>query len=95
MDDIVRQWIDKCAIQELIYRYTDSVNRADWDMTIKLYARDAVWESPALEMHFDSAEAFVENLRSTTSSELLVQTAHQPGDLSPRRGSCRSNNHNP
>ena len=78
MDDIMRQWIDKCAIQELIYRYTDSVNRADWDETIKLYAHDAVWESPALEMHFDSAEAFVENLRATTSSELLVQTASSP-----------------
>ena len=79
MSDQVQQWMDKCAIQELIYRYSDSVNRADWDETIRLFAHDAVWESPLLGMHFDSAEAFVANLRATTpASELLVQTASSP-----------------
>jgi hypothetical protein len=79
MSDQVQQWIDKCAIQELIHRYADSVNRADWDETIKVFASDAVWESPLLGMHFDSAAAFVGNLRETgPSSELLVQTATSP-----------------
>ena len=73
----------------MIYRYTDSVNRADWDETIKLYAHDAVWESPALEMHFDSAEAFVENLRSTTSSDLLVQATHSLDERIARTHNAR------
>jgi len=81
MDDRsdVQRWIDKCAIQELIYRYTDSVNRADWEETLTLYAPDAVWESPVLEMRFETAAAFVDNLRtSTPTTDILVQTASSP-----------------
>lgn len=75
----VQRWIDKCAIQELIYRYTDSVNRADWDETLRLYAAGAVWESPVLGMRFETAEAFVDNLRtSTPTTDILVQTASSP-----------------
>jgi hypothetical protein len=75
----VQRWIDKGAIQELIHRYTDSVNRADWDETIRLYAANAVWESPVLGMRFETAEAFVENLRaSSPTTDILVQTASSP-----------------
>jgi ketosteroid isomerase-like protein len=75
----VQRWVDKCAIQELIYRYTDSVNRADWDETLMLYAPDAVWESPVLGMRFETAAAFVDNLRtSTPTTDILVQTASSP-----------------
>jgi hypothetical protein len=79
MDDQLQQWIDKCAIQELIYRYTDSVNRADWEQTIELYASDAVWESPVLGMRYETAAAFVDNLRaSSPTTDILVQTASSP-----------------
>jgi ketosteroid isomerase-like protein len=79
VDNHLQQWVEKCAIQELIYRYTDSVNRADWDATIKLYAPDALWESPVLGMRFETAAAFVDNLRtSTPTTDILVQTASSP-----------------
>jgi ketosteroid isomerase-like protein len=79
MDDQLQRWVHKCAIQELIYRYSSSVNRADWDDTIKLYAPNAVWESPVLGMRFETAAAFVDNLRnSTPTTDILVQTASSP-----------------
>src|SRR6476659_6857722 len=79
MADQLQQWIDKCAIQDLIFRYSDSVNRADWEETAKLYAADAVWESPLFNMRFESGAEWCNYLaRSTESSELLIQTPHCP-----------------
>ena len=79
MADQLQQWIDKCAIQDLIFRYSDSVNRADWAETAKLYAADAVWESPLFDMHFESGAEFCAHLaRSSATLELLIQTPHCP-----------------
>ena len=73
-----RDWIDRLAIVDLIYRYSDAVTRADWDQTEALFASDAIWESPAHELRFESAPAFLDFLSQTSRQELLIQTAHQP-----------------
>ena len=74
-----QSWIDKFAIQELIYRYSDSINRGDLGATEAVYAPDAIWESPLLGLRFESAHEFCEFLaRSTAKQDLLVQTPHCP-----------------
>ncbi len=74
-----RDWIEQFKIQQLIYRYSDSVNRGDLDAMRAVYADDAVWESPLLGYRHESADAFVEFFRqNTATSELLIQTAHCP-----------------
>ena len=77
LDD--REWIEKFKIQELIYRYTDGVNRGDLEAIRRAYADDAVWESPVLGERHESADAFCEYFRvGASSAELLVQTASAP-----------------
>jgi hypothetical protein len=74
-----QSWIDKFAIQELIYRYSDSINRADLAATEAVFAPNAIWESPLLDLRFESAHDFCEFFaRSTAQQELLVQTPHCP-----------------
>jgi hypothetical protein len=74
-----QSWIDKFAIQELIYRYSDSINRADLAATEAVFAPDAIWESPLLDLRFESAREFCEFFaRSTAQQDLLVQTPHCP-----------------
>lgn len=70
-------WIDKLEIQDLINRYADGVNRADWEQVRSVYADHAVWESPALGMHYATADEFCAMLAQTQStSQLLIQTTH-------------------
>jgi hypothetical protein len=71
----LREWLDRLAIQDLINRYSDAVTRADWKQCEKLFAVDAVWESPA-GLRFEGAESFVDFLRPTTSYDVLIQTPH-------------------
>jgi SnoaL-like domain len=74
-----RDWIEKFKIQQLIYRYSDSVNRGDLEAMRAVYADDAVWESPLLGFRHESADAFIEFFReNTTTTELLIQTPHCP-----------------
>jgi hypothetical protein len=68
-------WLAKLEIQELINRYTDGVNRADWQQVREVYAPDAVWESPLLQLRCESADEFMDMV-SADGQELLVQTAH-------------------
>jgi hypothetical protein len=56
----VRAWLDRLAIQDLIYRHCDAVTLADWGQLEVLYAADAVWEEPALGLRYESAAALVE-----------------------------------
>jgi hypothetical protein len=72
------EWIERLAIADLIYRYSDSVTRADWDQTEAVFAPDAVWESPALGLRFVGARTFRDVLAETTGNDLLIQTAHPP-----------------
>jgi ketosteroid isomerase-like protein len=69
-EDEVAGRLDQLAIQDLIYRYSDAVTRADWQQCEAVFAPDAVWESPALGMRFESSQAFLEVLRATTRQEL-------------------------
>jgi ketosteroid isomerase-like protein len=70
-------WIAKLEIQDLINRYADGVNRADWDQVRSVYADHAVWESPALGMYYGTAQEFCDMLAQTqTTSQLLIQTTH-------------------
>jgi ketosteroid isomerase-like protein len=77
--DDAGDWIETFKIQQLIYRYFDSVNRGDLEAMRALFADDAVWESPLMGLRQDSADAFVEFFRQTTgTAELLVMTPHCP-----------------
>src|ERR1700760_4355222 len=78
MESEVRQWLDRLAIQDLIYRYSDAVTRADWTQCESVFTPDALWESPGLGLRFDSREAFLETLRATTTYDLLIQTPQAP-----------------
>ena len=77
METELCDWLDRLAIQDLIFRYSDAVTRADWVQCEAVFAPDAVWESP-LGLRFDGRAAFVEMLRTTTSNDLLIQTPHSP-----------------
>lgn len=77
MDNELREWLDRTAIQDLIYRYSDAVTRADWAQCEAVFVAEAVWECPLLGLRFDSAAAFLETLR-TADIEMLIQTPQAP-----------------
>ena len=72
----LREWLDRLAIQDQVNRYSDAVTRADWEECAAVYAHDAVWESPALGLRYESRDAFLDVLRATSGSDILIQTAH-------------------
>jgi SnoaL-like domain len=41
LEDELRGWLDRLAIQDLIYRYSDAVTRADWRQCEAVFAPDA------------------------------------------------------
>src|SRR3974390_916972 len=72
-------WIEIFKIQQLIYRYFDSVNRGDFETMRTLFADDAVWEEPLFGLRQESADGFVDFFRNATSTaELLIITPHCP-----------------
>ena len=73
-------WVDRLAVQDLIYRYADSVTRADWAQTEAMFAPDAILEigSP-YDIRIEGGQAIRQFLiEGTRGSELLIQTAHSP-----------------
>src|SRR5258705_8454589 len=76
METELREWLDRLAIQDLIYRYSDAVTRADWPQCEAVFARDALWESPPLGLRYESRDSFLETLPATTNYDLLIQTPH-------------------
>jgi hypothetical protein len=74
----LRSWLDRLAIQDLIYRYSDAVTRADWAQCEALFAPKAIWECSALGIRYESATAFLEMLKGTSTSEIMIQTPHAP-----------------
>ena len=79
MSDDARAWEDRDAIQQLIYRYSDAVTRADYEQMATVFADDAVWESPILGMHFESAREFIDfQIAGSTTLDVLIQTAAGP-----------------
>jgi hypothetical protein len=78
MEIELREWLDRLAIQDLIYRYSDAVTRADWPQCEAVFTPDAIWESPRLGLRYESRDSFLETLRATTTFDLLIQTPHSP-----------------
>ncbi len=70
--------LERLAIQDLIYRYSDAVTRADWRQCEAVFAPDARWECGALGVAFDSRAAFMEYLLPTAGLQVLIQTPHSP-----------------
>ena len=75
-DTELHGWVDRLAIQDLIHRYSDAVTRADWEQCEAVFASDAIWESPAMGLRYESRAAFLDVLRQTSTSDLLIQTSH-------------------
>jgi hypothetical protein len=74
-----QQWIDKFAIQELIYSHCDAITRGDLRALEPLYAPDAIWEIPLFGLRTESARAFFDFLaEASATAELLLQTAQNP-----------------
>jgi SnoaL-like domain len=40
----LEDWLARQAVEDLIYRYSDSVTRGDHEHTATLFAPDAVWQ---------------------------------------------------
>jgi hypothetical protein len=79
MSENARAWEDRDAIQQLIYRYSDAVTRADYEQMATVFAADAVWESPILGMHFETAREFIDfQIEGSTALDVLIQTAAGP-----------------
>jgi SnoaL-like domain len=78
MEAELREWLDRLAIRDLIYRYSDAATRADWEQCESVFVPDAVWECPLLGLRYESRAAFLETLRATTTSDVLIQTPHSP-----------------
>jgi hypothetical protein len=76
MEAELREWLDRLAIQHLIYRYSDAVTRADWQQCEAVFIPNAIWESSPLGLRYESRESFLQTLRATTTYDLLIQTPH-------------------
>jgi SnoaL-like domain len=76
MEVALREWRDRLEIQDLIYRYSDAVTRADWQQCEAVFTPDAIWESPTLGLRCENRASFMEMLRATSSYDLLIQTPH-------------------
>jgi SnoaL-like protein len=74
----LREWLDRLAIRDLIYRYSDAVTRADWQQCEAVFTPDAIWESAILGLRYESRAAFLDTLRATTDYDILIQTGHSP-----------------
>jgi hypothetical protein len=73
------QWEDRLAIEQLIYRYSDAVTRADYEQMATVFVDAAVWSSPLLEMHFESAREFIDFQADGSSTlDVLIQVASNP-----------------
>src|SRR5436190_3505504 len=74
----LEEWLARQAVEDLIYRYSDSVTRGDYEHTATLFAPDAVWEEVG-GARFETGREFVDYLvEGSASLELLIQTPHSP-----------------
>jgi TusA-related sulfurtransferase len=78
MANELANWLDKLAIQELIYTYSDAASRGDWDVFATLFTADAVWEVAApVDSRVVGAEEIVRTARTNVDAEdFLVQMTH-------------------
>ena len=76
--DDAATWIDKLAIQEVIDRYCDALNRDDWDAYEALFTPDAVWElSSPWGFKVEGARAIRDVIsKLVAKGDFIVQTNH-------------------
>jgi SnoaL-like domain len=88
-DALMQEWVDRLEIQDLIFRYCDSVTRGDYTHTATLFAPDAIWEEQG-GMRFESAREFIDYLvEGSTSLELLIQIPHSSVVEFPESGRAK------
>jgi hypothetical protein len=51
--------IDEIAIQQLLNAYSEGASRANWDQVLSTFLPDAIWEIPAMKMHFQGHAAML------------------------------------
>jgi hypothetical protein len=79
VNELALRWEDRNAIEQLIYCYSDAVTRADYVQMATVFTEDAVWESPILELHFETAREFIDFQADGGSAlDVLIQTASNP-----------------
>lgn len=49
--------IDEIAIQQVLNAYSEGASRSDWDQVLSTFLPDAIWEVPAMKMHFQGHAA--------------------------------------
>jgi hypothetical protein len=76
--DELQQWRDHIAIQDLIYRYSDAVNRADVVQFEGVFAPDALLESPSLGLRYEGRAAIRAFLEPMSAYDVVIQTPHCP-----------------
>ena len=71
-------WFEKLAIEDVTVRYSDAVNRSDWDAFEATWMPDAIWEeSPPLNERIVGARAIREHVSAILDeAEFIVQTTH-------------------
>ena len=82
--NIKENFVDHLAIQSLLNRYTDAVNRRDWKALEDVFARNGIWdvggpdcELPGMTFLFEGARNVVEGISKTVATtELCIQSNH-------------------
>jgi hypothetical protein len=75
----LQSWIDQRGIEDLIYRYSDAVTRADWDQLDSVFTEASILEigSP-FDLRYEGVQAIHGLLSGSSQLEFLIQTASSP-----------------
>jgi ketosteroid isomerase-like protein len=71
-------WFDRLAIEDVTVRYSDAVNRGDWDAFEATWMPDAVWEeSHPVSTHIVGARAIREHVAALIDkADFMMQVTH-------------------
>jgi ketosteroid isomerase-like protein len=78
MDVDVSELAARDAVQQLIYRYSIAVTRADYAEMARLFTPDAVWDGAAFG-RFETAREFIDYIAAgSTTLSVLIQAPSAP-----------------
>jgi uncharacterized protein (TIGR02246 family) len=78
---------ERAAVQDQLNRYTDAVNRRDWDAFATLYAPDALWEGAGgLDMRFEGREAITRGFAAIIEPMSMFVQMNTPAVIEFRDG---------